>query len=81
VSSNGLAYSARAVSYAREMFMKLIPRVSKVLSVAKVFPFPSEEVVAGIAVEVPAEAANFVPEFRRDRQFQEADAVPQKSDA
>ena len=50
------------------------------LSVAEVFPFPSEEVVAGVAVEVPAEAANFVPEFWRDRQFQETDAVPQKSD-
>ncbi len=62
------------------MFMKLIPWVPKVLSVAEVFPFPSEEVVAGVAVEVPAEAANFVPEFWRDRQFQETDAVPQKSD-
>ena len=57
------------------------PRVAEVLAVAKVFALPAEEVVPRVPVEVPAEAANFIPEFRRHRQLEEADSVPEKSDA
>ena len=51
------------------------------LSVSEVLPLPAEEVVPRVAVEVAAEAAYFVPEFRRNCELEKTDAVPEKSNA
>ncbi len=42
------------------------PRVPKVLAVFEVFALPAEKVIARVSVEVSAESADFVPEFRRN---------------